>query len=136
MSYVWLVALTILGWGSGALLCKVATNHISPMMLAVITTAIYVIMMPPLFYFVKFDKGYNGVGLTFAILGAVAMALGSVAYFYALQKGQAGITTILAGTYPALTLVLSGLFLGEGITIRKVIGFGTVLVGSLIVIGK
>lgn len=136
MSYVWLVILTILGWGLGAVFCKVATNNLSPMMLAVITTAMYVIMMPPLFYFVKFDKSVNGVGLAFALLGALAMALGSVAYFFALQRGAAGNTTILAATYPALTLLLSGLFLGEGITYNKVIGFATVLVGSLIVIRK
>lgn len=134
MSYAVLVCLTIFGWGAGAAACKVATNHVSPIMLAVITTAMYVVLMVPLFAFVKFDKHVSGTGLLFSLLGAAAMALGSVAYFFALQKGQAGITTILAGTYPSLTLLLSGLFLGEGITPKKVIGFVVVLVGSLIVI--
>jgi uncharacterized membrane protein len=134
MGYPLLVCLTIFGWGFGAMACKIATNHVSPIMLAVITTAMYVVMMVPLFLFVKFDKSVNGTGMLFSLLGAAAMALGSVCYFFALQKGAAGITTILAGTYPSLTLLLSGLFLGEGITIKKVIGFAVVLVGSFIVI--
>lgn len=136
MGYTLLVCLTILGWGTGAFLCKIATNNISPMMMSVIMTLLYVALMPFTFWFVKFDKSLNAPGLIFAVLGGAAMALGSMTYFYALQKGDAGATTILCAIYPSLTLLLSGVFLGEGITWKKVLGFVIVMIGSLVVIKK
>jgi len=132
MQYWWLVGLTILGWSAGATACKVATNYVSPLMLAAITTGIYVLLMPFLFVFIKFDRTVNAVGIGYSVLGALCMALGSVFYFFALQKGDAGITTLLAGIYPSLTLLLSCLFLGEPITVKKVVGFLVVLLGSFI----
>lgn len=136
MSYAVLVCLTILGWGAGAFLCKIATNNISPMMMSVIMTLLYVALMPFTLWFVKFDKSLNAMGLIFAVLGGAAMALGSMTYFYALQKGPAGATTILCAVYPSLTLLLSGVFLGEGITWKKIVGFIIVMIGSLFVIKK
>lgn len=50
------------------------------------------------------------------------MCIGSLAYFYALKRGGAGEITTLTALYPALTLLLSVLFLREEINFRKIIG--------------
>jgi transporter family protein len=106
------------------------------MMLSVVMTLIYVVMLPFMVWLIKFDRHLNATGLIFAVLGALAMGLGSLTYFYALQKGDAGLTTAICATYPSLTLVLSGLFLGEHITAKKVLGLVIIVVGSMIMIRK
>ena len=52
--------------------------------------------------------------------GLLAITTG-VSLYYALSKGNAGITITLANTVPAFTIILSALFLKEKITLKKLI---------------
>ncbi|MDD9950067.1 MAG: EamA family transporter [Zetaproteobacteria bacterium] len=56
--------------------------------------------------------------LTFGISGMVA----TLAYIQALALGQASTVTVVTSLYPAVTLALSILFLGERINLRQSIG--------------
>lgn len=53
--------------------------------------------------------------------------------YYALSKGNPGITMTLANTAPAFTIILGALFLGEKITKRKVISVCLILGFSLLI---
>lgn len=60
------------------------------------------------------------------------MAVGSMAYFFALKRGGAGEVTTVTALYPALTLLLSVFFLQEGMTYRKGIGVALALISFII----
>jgi len=122
MSLPYLIALAIFGWGVGSLFYKVANDAIHPLMVSTIVTVVYVIMTPVAFVTTKFDKTLNWTGVAFSILGGVAMGVGSIGYSFALKKGGAGEITAVAALYPALTLILSMLFLHEEMSVRKGIG--------------
>jgi transporter family protein len=122
MNTAYLIAITILGWGIGSFLYKIANDAIHPMMVSIIVTCVYIIITPITLLFYKFPKDLNQTGIIFSVLAGLIMAVGSLAYFYALKRGAAGEVTAIISLYPALTLVLSMLFMGEQLTWRKSIG--------------
>ena len=131
MSYTILIVLTILGWGVGSVCYKVANDNLHPIMVSTIVTAIYVVFTPVIFLVSKFPKTVNTNGVIFAIAGGLCMAVGSLAYFFALKKGAAGEVTTITALYPAVTLALSMCFLREQITFRQGIGIILALVSFI-----
>lgn len=91
-------------------------------MVSAVVTALYIILIPIAFYVFKTPTTLNINGFFYALLGGLGMCLGTLAYFFALQKGDAGVITASTAVYPALTLILSTIFLKEEITFTKVIG--------------
>ena len=135
MSTQTLICLTILGWGIGSLFYKIANDNMHPLMISVMITCVYFVLDIILFVFVPFNKTVNSTGLLFTILGALLMCVGSLGYFYALKGGgSAGATTVLTSLYPALTVILSAIFLKETFTIKHGIGIALAL-ASFILMG-
>ena len=120
---------SILGWGIGSLFYKLATQTLAPIMLSSISLLLYVMLMPFLWILVKFDHTITWAGVGYTLAGSLAMCIGTLGFSYALSSGgSAGSTTILCALYPALTLVLSMIFLNETLTIQKGIGVGLALI--------
>lgn len=136
MSLPYLIMITIIGWGVGSLFYKVANDSIHPLMVSTIVTAVYIVMTPIAFATQKFDKTLNTTGIVFAILGGLAMGVGSIGYSFALKRGAAGEVTAVAALYPALTILLSMLFLHEEISWRKGFGMGLALISVFILSTK
>lgn len=123
MSSLYLIIFTIVGWGIGSIFYKLANNSLHPIMMSTIVTGVYVILTPLAFTFLKFNQSVNSAGVLYSVLGALCMCVGSIAYCYALAGGgAAGQITTMTALYPALTLLLSCLFLGEQLSVKKVVG--------------
>lgn len=122
MPTLYLIAISIIGWGVGSIFYKIANHSIHPIMVSAITTAVYLIITPIVFSLSNFDKTVTTSGVLAIVGGAILMGSGSLAYYFALGKGNAGEITTITALYPVLTLIISCAFLGEGITIRKAIG--------------
>jgi transporter family protein len=130
-----LILLTILGWGIGSLFYKIANDNMHPIMVSAAVTVLFSIITPLAFVFLKFDHKFNTVGIVTAVLGGACMCAGSMAYFFALRGGHAGLITALTSLYPALTLVLSMIFLGERLSFKQGIGILFAL-ASFILLGS
>ena len=128
MQYYLFVALTIVGWGVGSLFYGVANNSIHPLMVSAIAAGIFIVLSALSFIFLKFDHTLNTHGVLMTVIGSLCMCAGSMGFFFALREGAAGITTAMTALYPALTLVLSAIFLHEGLSIKQVVGMGFALV--------
>lgn len=137
MAPQYLILLSILGYGVGSLLCKVANDQMHPMMVSTCITITYVIGTPLAFLFLNFDKTVSVNGIVFAVLGGITMCIGTIGYFFALRSGGgAGEVTTAIALYPALTLILSCLFLGETMNLRKGIGVALALASVFILSRK
>lgn len=122
VSSIYLLIVSILGWGIGSFFYKGANNNIHPIMVSSIATCVYAIITPTYFIFLQFDRSVNTTGVIYALLGGLFMCVGSMAYFYALRAGAAGQVTSITALYPTLTLILSCMFMGESLTFKKFIG--------------
>jgi bacterial/archaeal transporter family protein len=136
MQLTYLIILTIIGWGVGSFFYKPANDQMHPFMVTTIATCMYVILTPLTFFFVKFDKTVTAPGVTFALLGAVMMGIGSLAYYFALKKGGVGEIAAVTSLYPALTLALSMIFFHEDLTWRKGVGIALALVSAVVLSWK
>jgi len=117
---------SILGWGIGSFLMKYATGQLHPIVISAISLSLYMVLLPLLWAFMKFDHTINTTGIVYALLASLFMCIGSLGFSYALRSGgPVGQVTILSTLYPALTLLLSMIFLGETLSVKK--GIGVVL---------
>lgn len=136
MTNLQLVLVSIIAWGVGSLFYKVANDNIHPIMVSTIVTAMYVVLTPLSLVVFKVNYNINTTGVIYSLLGGFTMCLGSIAFFYALQKGAAGEITALTSLYPALTLILSIAFLKEDLSFKKTIGIGLALLSVFILSKK
>jgi uncharacterized membrane protein len=124
---------SILGWGVGSFFYKFANSALHPIMVSSIALVMYVVLMPFLWLFVKFDHTITVSGVLYTLVGSLCLCVGTLGFSYALRSGgSAGTTTILCALYPALTLILSMTFLGEALTVKKGIGIVLALVSFAI----
>lgn len=122
MPVFYLLVISIITWGVGSVFTKVANNHMHPMMVTVLTVSTYLLTLPFIFIFFKFEKTVNVQGVLAALAGGILNGIGVIAYYNALKIGDAGSITTTTSLYPALTLLLSCAFLGETFSMSKVFG--------------
>jgi len=67
--------------------------------------------------------------LPLGLLIGIMMASGSLLYVLAFNKLPAGVAAVLATSYVLVVIILSVIFLKEGITIPKVLGIVITLIG-------
>jgi transporter family protein len=123
------IVASILGWGVGTFLYKFANKEIHPIMVSSIALCLYIVLIPFLWIFVKFDHALTPSGAAYTIAGSLFMCIGTLGFSYALRNGgSVGQVSVMTSMYPALTLLLSMIFLGEPMTIKKGIGIALALV--------
>lgn len=129
------IALTILFWGGGSFLAKVALKGAGPVQtylweaLGTLTIACAVAL-----YFRRdmaaMLDGFGVAGYWFGIL----WGLGTVTFIVAMKYAPASAAVPLTGLYPAVTVILAAMFLGEAISLRGVIGIA-LAIGAAMLLG-
>lgn len=133
MKIEYFILLSIIGSGVGSLFMKLANVAMHPIIVLSISLLLYVILLPLCFIFLKFDYTVSINGIIYSLLGALFMCSGSLAFYYALHNGgEVGTSAALTALSPALTLVLSYWFLGEPLSIKKLIGIFFAIIGCVI----
>jgi transporter family protein len=124
-------ALLALGlWGVWGFLDKVAAQHLPASAVYLLTVAGHLVVIT---YLIAEGLGpvtwhTGGVG---AALGAgIAMAVALLFFLKALAQGPALVVVPLSALYPAVTVVLSWLFLREALTLRHLVGLGLALAAA------
>lgn len=126
--------LAVVGWSLWAIFNKMAVSRIDPLMVQISAYSMHVFLVPVLILssnFASLKKDYLGIFL--AIFSAVCSAV--AAYFYARAVKGSDVSSILSITtcYPALSFLLSVIFLGEPFSANKVFGFAIMILGAIVV---
>ena len=79
-----------------------------------------------------YSQGIDWVGMTIAVIGSIFGLAAYAAFTFALRTGDVGITSVICSSYPVLVLLMSCLFLGERLTVQKIIGVAAVAVGMTV----
>jgi bacterial/archaeal transporter family protein len=72
--------------------------------------------------------------LLIGIEAILATLVGDLAYFAAIKKGDVSLVTIIMSSSPLVTILCAVIFLGEQITLFRVIGAGFILCGIVLII--
>src|ERR1700728_4332767 len=115
-SQFWLILTAIVGWGIGSYLSKISNVEMHPLVVSAVSMLVYIIVLPIAIGVVKPNLTVTPLGVWVTIIGSICMCVGSLGFAYALRNGgAAGRTTIMCALYPALTLILSMVFMRETI---------------------
>lgn len=118
----------VLVWGGGTLVSKPATTRLGARrMLALVATGetlLYVILYTAL----RTDMAaWEPFPVVAAVVGGVVGVLGYVFYYQGIGEGSVGLMGTITAAYPAPTVLLSILLLGEGLDARQAAGVILVL---------
>lgn len=119
-----LAAVSMLGWGVGAFFSKLATNHIGEK--SVFWDMVGYVPFVILYCFFTFRSkaifSSDKMGIIYALIAGAVGSVGIIAFYLLIAKKDAGIATAVTALYPAVTAILSFVFLGEKLTLLKGIG--------------
>jgi len=83
-------------------------------------------------FFIQPPFAHSGGHLVLALTTGLCGSLGGIAFFFALGYGRASIIVPLSSLYPAITILLSLLFLGERPTPVQGLGIFFALVVAIL----
>ena len=121
---VGLAAASIVAWGTWGVFSKLAIERIDQQVM--VWSSLIVVPAIILIYLVASGElaplTMHAPGITFAALGGVGAALGTVCFYLLLARERASVAVSMTSLYPALTVILSVLFLKEHLNGVHVLG--------------
>lgn len=139
----WLSIFGMICWGIAPVFAKVGLDNLEPLPGLIIRTFIASIFVFS-FLGIKNFIGFNGsmvkimeipfkTWVLIAIEAILATLVGDLAYYAAIKKGNVSVVTIIMSSSPLVTMLVSTIFLGENITITKIIGAMLIITGIMII---
>lgn len=122
-----LAILTMVSWGVGSFIAKIATSRIGDRAVFwdVLGYAPAIIIYSIIFLNLKTSLNDDKLGIFLAFLAGAVGSAGAVFFYLLLTKKEASSAVPLTALYPALTAILAFIFLKEQMTLIK--GAGIVL---------
>jgi bacterial/archaeal transporter family protein len=116
--------ISLLGWGVGSFLSKLATNRIGEravfwdMLGYAPGIIIYCLLMFRSKDLITGDR----VGIMWALISGLIGSFGIICFYLAITRKDASVAVPITALYPALTAILAIIFLKEAVTMYKVLG--------------
>lgn len=127
---VGLAAGTIVAWGTWGVFSKLAVERIEQQVIVwgslITVPVVFLIYLAATSQLVPLKM--HGTGVAFSVLGGVGAAMGTVCFYLLLERERASLTVPLTSLYPAITVLLSVLFLKEHLSGTHLLGIVFALV--------
>lgn len=137
MDFMFFIALTILFWGLAPIFGKIGLVNVEPLVgLAIRTLVIGLILAAVCILTGKISQIAQVSPRDIFFIGAegiCASLLGHLAYYYSLKLGDVSTVFPLLAAYPAVTVLLAVLLLGEQFTWNKFLGVAAIIIGVILV---
>lgn len=125
-----LVASTILVFGFSAFFRKLAVDRMHPYVMQVLAAMIYASLIPVWHSVAPRPIDLNASGIFYAIITTLLHICGAVMFGLLLKESNStGMLSVMVSSSPAITVLLSVVFLQEKFEIRHVIATLLTLVG-------
>jgi len=120
-------------WGIWGFVAKLTTMRgVHPLALSAVSSITAGLTAWATFYVIGAPWEKNGGSILLALLTGICGSAGAIAFFLALQRGRASLVVPLSALYPAVTILLSLIFLGERPTLTQALGMLLALIASLL----
>jgi transporter family protein len=119
-----LAALTIAAWGTHGFFSKLAIERVDQQI--IIWGSL--VACPTVFLAYLAASGqllpinWHASGISFGLLAGLAGCSGTILFYQLLAREAASLVVPLTSLYPAFTVVLSAVFLNEGLTPMRILG--------------
>ena len=106
-------------WGLWSFVPKLTVRYIDPRSAAIFEALGTLIVALGLLWSLEWRPQSHPVGVALALSTGMLGLLGALSFLVAVDRGPVSLVTMLSALYPALTVSLAVLFLGETITARQ-----------------
>lgn len=135
---VFLALFGMVCWGIAPVFAKVALKNVDPVAGLVLRT-IFAASVVSGWVIISgsFSKVSSIPASTWWLIGIEALLatlVGDLAYYAALKRGDVSLVTIIMSSSPLITILFAVLFLGEQMTMMRLIGAGLVIAGIILII--
>jgi bacterial/archaeal transporter family protein len=125
-------------WGLAPIFAKIGLRDMNPMVGLAIRTGVTTILLTGWMLLDGSIFKLNQINLpSFLILASeaiLATLIGDWAYYSAVKIGSASLVTIIMSCSPLVTIAISVAFLGEPVTVKRIIGIFLVIGGIILAI--
>ena len=125
--------MTFIFWGLFGFLPKLTTRYINPNSAIFYQLLIGLPMAIVVFALMRGNIQTDPRGILLASLTGIVGTLGAYGFLVAVSRGPVSLVTAFTALYPAFTILLAMVFLGERLEPRQWVGVGTALVAMLLV---
>ena len=122
-------------WGVWSFLPKLTVRYIDPRSAAIFESLGTIVVALGLLWSMQWRIQSHPVGVALALSTGMLGLLGALSFLIAVARGPVSLVTILSALYPALTVSLAVLFLGETITLKQACGMLLALVSMALIVG-
>jgi bacterial/archaeal transporter family protein len=125
-------------WGIAPIFAKIALRNIDPLSGLVLRTIFaasvvsgWVVLSGS---FAKVTSIPSSSWWLIAIEALLATLIGDLAYYAAIKKGDVSLVTIIMSSSPLITILCAVLFLGEQMTLLRLVGASLVILGIILIV--
>jgi len=122
-------------WGLWSFVPKLTVRYIDPRSAAIFEGLGTLIVAFGLLWSMEWRPQSHPAGVALALSTGMLGLLGALSFLVAVDRGPVSLVTMLSALYPALTVSLAVLFLGETITLRQGCGMFLALVSMALIVG-
>jgi transporter family protein len=122
-------------WGLWGFLGKVAAQQLPSQMVYLLTISGHLVVVGYLLAGGLGPVTWQAAGVAAALGSGLAMAVALLLFLQALARGPATVVVPLTALYPAVTVILSGLFLQEALSLRHLAGLILALAAAWLLSG-
>ncbi len=134
----WLAIFGMICWGIAPVFAKMGLSNMDPLPgLIVRTLTASIFALGSLGFNNSMGKIRDITLITWVFItieALLATFVGDLAYYAAIKKGNISVVTVIMSSSPLVTMIMSIIFLGEQVTISRIIGAGLVAVGIMLIV--
>lgn len=132
-----LAIIGMLCWGIAPIFAKIGLSNINPLSGLAMRTIFTGVLVTSLMMLNGSIWQVKNIPVnSWALMGAeaiLATLIGDLAYFAAIKKGDVSLVTIIMSSSPLITILCAALFLGEQITIMRIVGSCIIILGIALI---
>ncbi len=115
---------TVIFWGLFGFIPKITTRYISPASASVYAAFAGIPVALIIMAIMRFQLDTEPKGVILASITGVLGMLGALGYLVAVSRGPVSLISPFTALYPAFTILLAMVFLGETLAVRQWVGVG------------
>jgi transporter family protein len=122
MKWLFFSLIAVICWGVWGIFTKMSLKYYGWQQIYIIAGVVTMVTSCILFIFTIRQNGSFtpiSIGFNYALYAGIASTIALLSFYYAVKLGKVSIVVPLSALYPIVTVTLSGIFLGEKITLLQ-----------------
>ena len=131
-----MIVFCIVAWGAWAVTQRMALRYMTPVPIQLVTMFAYTVLAPLVLLTMKVrgvTMTWSTTGIVWSMASCVLVLCANLCFLVAISRMPAYLVTSFTSVYPAFTVLLCWLFLGEQITSMKTFGISMIIAGIVVV---